>query len=137
MSVEVRESAELLTSVPITGRMKNEHPDAASIAAAHRQQAAPKGGGCQGPTGLRLECCDGGIAMGSIEVGRRGGTEFSALLYARKPGSDHQLKNALQGYRYTETLLSCIGSPHGPFMFWLAFDRLEKHPISQSQQSLS
>lgn len=32
MSVEVRESAELLTSVPIAGRMKNTHPDAASIA---------------------------------------------------------------------------------------------------------
>lgn len=32
MSVEVRESAELLTSVPTRGRMKNVHPDAASIA---------------------------------------------------------------------------------------------------------
>lgn len=32
MSVEVRGSAELLTSVPITGRMKNVYPDAASIA---------------------------------------------------------------------------------------------------------
>lgn len=97
MSVEVRESAELLTSVPITGRMKNEHPDAASIAAAHRQQTAPKGGGCQGPTGLRLECCDGGIAMGSIEMGRRRSTEFSALLYARNLDLTISLKMLSRG----------------------------------------
>lgn len=60
---------------------------------------------------LRFECCDGGIAVGSIDVGRRSGTEISALVYAEKPGSGPQLKNAFQGYRYTETLLNYTGSP--------------------------
>lgn len=117
MSVEVRESAELLTSVPTTGRMKKERPDAASIASCLQlPTASSQRWGVPGPHSAQVWVLWWGNSSGIYWCGEKKwhtsfSNEISALVYAEKPGSGPQLKNAFQGYRYTETLLNYTGSP--------------------------
>lgn len=97
MSVEVKENAELLISIPITGRMKNVYVDATvlrAVCSCPQPRIRIKGWrapGTQHPQGSRIECCDGGVAMGSVGAGGRRGAE----IFPRKPRPDHQLKNAV------------------------------------------